>query len=202
MREKKDSIFNSEILRETAHLSHSEFGLFIRMAMIEDDDETEKRYENISGVYLSSYMKIEEEWKKEFKKYINDIKMMSDYSKIYSSAAKSRKGYNDLKQKLDAKNDGSGNSESGNTTTPDEVEIESISKESIEFKNKAKPIAIRFTENTKTNAPTQKDIDDLINSFDEDTLVSMIVRGNMERWKRHYDDILIEMTKKGEKEDV
>ena len=52
------------------------------------------------------------------------------------------------------------------------------------------------------NAPTQKDIDDLVDSFDEDTLVSMIVHGNMERWKRHYDDILMEIAKKGEKEDV
>lgn len=196
MREKKDSIFNSEILQQTAHLSHEEFGLFIRMAMVEDDEETQKRYENISGVFLNAYMKIEKQWKEDFKPYTEDIKAMSDYSVIYSSAAKSRKGYNKLKETLDnKKGDNDENTETETTETKNQTvsDINKIRTESISFKNKTKPIIIKFTDDTAGNAPNQKEIDELLDSFDEDIIISMLVTGNIEKWERHYETILQEL---------
>ena len=72
MREKQDSLFKSNILNKTSHLTREQFGILITMAMIEDDKLTEKRYEDIDGIFLESYIKKEEEWKKEFNEIIND----------------------------------------------------------------------------------------------------------------------------------
>ena len=42
MREKQDSLFKSNILNKTSHLTREQFGILITMAMIEDDKLTEK----------------------------------------------------------------------------------------------------------------------------------------------------------------
>lgn len=198
MREKKDSIFNSEILQQTAHLSHAEFGLFIRMAMVEDDEETEKRYENISGIYLKSYMKIEEQWKEDFKPYTEDIKSMSDYSVIYSSAAKSRKGYNQLKETLDNKKGGNDT----NTTTEEQEDKESIEKQNEEYNNmlfdtkyfiNKRTYSAKFKAKYEDNVPSEEDIENLKNNVDSELLIKLIEKGNAEEWKRHYEEILEEL---------
>lgn len=200
MREKKDSIFNSDILQQTAHLSHEEFGLFIRMAMIEDDELTEKRYENISGVFLNAYMKIEEQWKEDFKPYINDIKAMTDYSTIYTSAAKSRKGYNQLKETLDNKKGDNGTGTGTGTKTTEDTEF--IEKQNKEIKKMTfktnffinkKTYTANYTAEYENNVPTENDIADLEYSIDKETLIKLIEKGNAEEWKRHYEEILNEL---------
>lgn len=197
MRDKKDSIFNSEILQQTAHLSHAEFGLFMRMAMIEDDEETQKRYENISGVFLNAYMKIEEQWKEDFKPYTEDMKAMSDYSVIYSSAAKSRKGYNQLKETLDNKKGGNGaNTKTQTTIETTTTEYVNPCEDDIRLPNKTKPIKIKYPEANFENAPTQNDIDGLIDTLNEDTIIQMLIKGNLERWERYYEEILKELQTK------
>lgn len=193
MREKKDSIFNSDILQQTAHLSHEEFGLFIRIAMIEDDEKTRKRYENISGIYLNAYMKIEEQWKEDFKPYINDIKAMTDYSTIYTPAAKSRKGYNDLKAKLDKQN---------NTNTETTEDTEFIEQQNNELKEltfntnyfiNKRTYTATYKAEYENNVPTENDIADLEFNVDTEILIKLIKIGNAEEWKRHYEEILNEL---------
>ena len=199
MRDKKDSIFDSDILQKTAHLTHYEFGLFVRMAMIEDDFKTEKRYENISGIYLKSYMKIEEQWQEDFEPYTEDIKAMSDYSVIYTPAAKSRKGYELMKAQLENKNGGNKNENNTDNKNNNNISTNTkIIKLPINLKNKTKPIMISYTNDKKDNIPNQEDINDLYNITTEEQIVEMIVKGNLEKWEKYYEEILEEIKNKNE----
>ena len=192
MREKQDSLFKSNILNKTSHLTREQFGILITMAMIEDDKLTEKRYEDIDGIFLESYIKKEEEWKKEFNEIINDPILMNAYNIIFGSAKKSRKGYNELKEKLEKQ-------DSKKETKEDKEFIEQQNKEYDKMKLKTnyfinkRTYTATYKAEYENNVPTENDIADLEYSIDKETLIKLIEKGNAEEWKRHYEEILNEL---------
>lgn len=192
MREKQDSLFKSNILNKTSHLTREQFGILITIAMIEDDKLTEKRYEDIDGIFLKSYIKKEEEWKKEFNEIINDPVIMNAYNIIFGSAKKSRKGYNDLKAKLEKPDDEKEKKEDTEFIEKQNTEIKEMTFNTNYFINK-KTYTANYTAEYENNVPTENDIADLEYSIDKETLIKLIEKGNAEEWKRHYEEILNEL---------
>ena len=190
MRDKKDSIFNSEILHQTAYLTNEQFGLMIRIAMIEDDQQTEKRYENLNGIFFTSYQKKEEEWKEEFNNILDNPTLLSAYSVIYGCAAEKRKGYNDLKDKLDSK-------KPDKTEKPDKTKSgkkepqAKLYKESFLFDDNS--VIVSCLESNKGNIPNKEDITKLQKQYDDETIIEMLERGNKYKWVCDFGTIIDEI---------
>ena len=192
MREKQDSLFKSNILNKTSHLTREQFGILITIAMIEDDKLTEKRYEDIDDIFLESYIKKEEEWKKEFNEIINDPVIMNAYNIIFGSAKKSRKGYNELKEKLEKQDSKKEKTEDTEFIEKQNTEIKEMKFKTNYFINK-KTYTATYKAEYENNVPLEEEIADLSFNTDGNTLIKLIEKGNAEEWKRHYEEILNEL---------
>lgn len=192
MREKQDSLFKSNILNKTSHLTREQFGILITIAMIEDDKLTEKRYEDIDDIFLESYIKKEEEWKNEFDKIINDPILMNAYNIIFGSAKKSRKGYNELKEKLEKQDNKKETKEDKEFIEQQNKEYDKMKLKTNYFINK-RTYTATYKAEYENNVPTENDLADLEYSIDKETLIKLIEIGNKEEWKRHYEEILNEL---------
>lgn len=205
MRIKKDTILKTSILSATQHLSNEEFGILIRNIMIEDD-KNYYRYENLQGVFLDIFKQKENQWKEDLEKtFLTNPTIIAAFNQVYGQASTSRKAFEELKRKLDEK-DNTVDNISGNNTDNGEIPAEDkyddeYGEEKIYFKNTKHPMVIRYTYENYPNIFAQEDVEEIkgLYGVNDEIIKRLIVQGNIENWKRHYEEILNDILSKQKK---
>lgn len=213
MRIKKDILLKSYLLANTMHLTSEEYGTIIRCAQIEDD-KTESRYENLSGMILELYKEKEEQWKKDLERMMAlNPAVIPAYSLIYGQASNSRKAFDKMQKYYDNK-DGTAEEEQPKKKetkkkenavvmaqeTPQSETEEDFTDEFLQY-NLHTPVGdvfpvpdvvyVEIWQETKPeNLPTEEDWESLLEEYDDDFLKAFVARGNKDRWKKHYSEYL------------
>lgn len=182
-RKKNDIIIKYNMIKLLRELTGEELKYMLQTIIIEQDTE-DLRYEHDNERIKEIFKKQDEEDIKTFNELLlKNPSLINKYSMLSGQITHSKNSFLNWQNQDNKKDD---------ITTDDENEDEII-EESINFKNKEKPIVIKYLLSNVSNVPNQEIINDLLYEFSEETLIQMLIKGNMEKWERHYEDILIEI---------
>jgi len=198
MRIKKDTILKANILSETAYLTNEEFGALIRNIMIADDKDG-FRYEDLTGIYLKTYEKREQDWQEDLERLtLQNPTLIAAHTTVYKQVAHSRRAFESLQGNSDGspKQGNKGDPKGTGATTPalslsknkDEFEIEFEDGESVIFE-------IEFEGSNVVNTPTKNEMikyRDSLKGFsieDKKTILEAILsEGSKNKWKKHWKE--------------
>lgn len=201
---KTDTCFKWHCLGKVFGLNLDDIGLMYMISQIQDD-ESNLRYTLIEEEILDMFKETEAEWLA-----LHGAKMKSDplyriaFSDLngqrkattnhYKAEVERRKAYN---QKIQQQNEEEGELKEDVTTSDEFIEKQTEEYQNMIFDTKyfinKKTYQAEYKIAQENNVPTENEMVDLKEEFDNETLIKLIEIGNKEEWQRHYTTILQEL---------